>query len=440
MSVETYKPSEMAAEVLSISSFSAELDEGKVVRNGSLVAQETQTITENGTYDTTLVKQLVANIPSEIPTLISKTITENGTYDPTDDNADGYNEVIVNVSGGSSDGSFIDPKHIDISTDSEFGTAITGYGFMNAPAAFGGNQKKNWWGCANKGQHWLKVTFEEAELIDKIEFSNGWSSGSSRWQSATVVFQGSNDDSTWVDLLTLTNLTASETPEIYNVNNNTKYLYYRFVCTSGTDSYTGIGKIRLYGKGEGEGSAKNILSGTDAPTSADGADGDIYLQVQSAGDSGLGWYAKPEYLVKDTTTNLWNGMVKTNTVASIAVRYHYSSWYGPIQISTDPDGVKHTSNTGNPAGSATIDGLTWYISTDTNWSANRGTTEVPDHVDTVRATGENIEPVIRRILEEAGMTTESTSDTIVVIATYCKVNGTWQELIGTDIDDVNTGE
>lgn len=35
------------------------------------------------------------------PTLISKTITENGTYSAEDDNADGYDEVIVNVSGGS---------------------------------------------------------------------------------------------------------------------------------------------------------------------------------------------------------------------------------------------------------------------------------------------------------------------------------------------------
>ena len=34
------------------------------------------------------------------PTLISKTITENGTYSAEDDNADGYDEVTVNVQGG----------------------------------------------------------------------------------------------------------------------------------------------------------------------------------------------------------------------------------------------------------------------------------------------------------------------------------------------------
>lgn len=37
-------------------------DEGKVVDNGALVAQGSQTITQNGTYDTTLISELIANI------------------------------------------------------------------------------------------------------------------------------------------------------------------------------------------------------------------------------------------------------------------------------------------------------------------------------------------------------------------------------------------
>lgn len=36
-----------------------------------------------------------------LPTLISKSITENGTYNASDDSADGYSSVTVNVSGGS---------------------------------------------------------------------------------------------------------------------------------------------------------------------------------------------------------------------------------------------------------------------------------------------------------------------------------------------------
>lgn len=40
----------------------------------------------------------VASIPSGgTPTLITKQITENGVYNAEDDDADGYNEVTVNV-------------------------------------------------------------------------------------------------------------------------------------------------------------------------------------------------------------------------------------------------------------------------------------------------------------------------------------------------------
>ena len=47
--------------VSDIDAYSAS-DEGKVVSNGELVAQTSQEITSNGTYDTTLVNQIIANI------------------------------------------------------------------------------------------------------------------------------------------------------------------------------------------------------------------------------------------------------------------------------------------------------------------------------------------------------------------------------------------
>ena len=34
---------------------------------------------------------------------ISKTISQNGTYDPSDDSADAYSQVVVNVAGGGGD-------------------------------------------------------------------------------------------------------------------------------------------------------------------------------------------------------------------------------------------------------------------------------------------------------------------------------------------------
>ena len=77
-------------------------DEGKVVSGGALVAQTARSsqITENGTYDTTTNNSVTVNV-SGGATLITKTITENGTYNASSDNADGYSQVTVNVSGGS---------------------------------------------------------------------------------------------------------------------------------------------------------------------------------------------------------------------------------------------------------------------------------------------------------------------------------------------------
>lgn len=44
-------------------------------------------------------------------TLVTKSITANGTYDASDDGADGYSEVTVNVSGGGGGG--VDPKDVN---------------------------------------------------------------------------------------------------------------------------------------------------------------------------------------------------------------------------------------------------------------------------------------------------------------------------------------
>lgn len=73
-------------------------DEGKVVSNGSLVAQTAMAsdITHNGTFDTTLNNSITVDVEGG-STLITKTVSENGTYDASDDNVDGYSIVTVDV-------------------------------------------------------------------------------------------------------------------------------------------------------------------------------------------------------------------------------------------------------------------------------------------------------------------------------------------------------
>lgn len=73
-------------------------DEGKVVQNGALVAQTSETVTQNGTYDTTVKDEIIVDVPTA--NLGTKSITQNGTYNASGDSLDGYSQVTVNVSGG----------------------------------------------------------------------------------------------------------------------------------------------------------------------------------------------------------------------------------------------------------------------------------------------------------------------------------------------------
>ena len=52
------------------------------------------------------VGEIVEEVLVGPPTLIEKTITENGTYDASDDEADGYSSVTVDVSGGGGNATF----------------------------------------------------------------------------------------------------------------------------------------------------------------------------------------------------------------------------------------------------------------------------------------------------------------------------------------------
>ena len=64
---------------------------------GGGVIVEQLNVTENGTYSETgkAYSPVIVEVPE--PTLITKTITENGTYNASEDNADGYSQVTVNV-------------------------------------------------------------------------------------------------------------------------------------------------------------------------------------------------------------------------------------------------------------------------------------------------------------------------------------------------------
>lgn len=104
----TYLPSEMAAAIDGITGVTQE-DNGKVVVNGTLVAQTATSVDENGTYDTTTNDSVVVDVPNSYTaadegkvvssgSLVAQTslsVTENGTYDTTEND-----EVVVQVESG----------------------------------------------------------------------------------------------------------------------------------------------------------------------------------------------------------------------------------------------------------------------------------------------------------------------------------------------------
>ncbi len=81
--------------VASVSNSYAAGDEGKVVQNGALVSQTSDTATSNGTVDTTLINSLTVAVPGPSGTK-QITISQNGT---TTENVSGYAnaEIIASV-------------------------------------------------------------------------------------------------------------------------------------------------------------------------------------------------------------------------------------------------------------------------------------------------------------------------------------------------------
>lgn len=73
---------------------------GAIETMHGILKTETLSTTANGTFTPSAGKDGFSEVTVAVPAggnLISKTITANGTYHSSDDNADGYDEVVVNV-------------------------------------------------------------------------------------------------------------------------------------------------------------------------------------------------------------------------------------------------------------------------------------------------------------------------------------------------------
>ena len=131
----THDVAQYASAEVNVPNTYAASDEGKVVSNGELVAQTSQTIDENGTYDTTLKNEVVVDVQSGGPVLLaSETATEDVnvmtiSYDPA--TMSGYTYFEMEIEGVSIPGRQLFPCP-QINT-----TSNKGYnGYVNANTAF----------------------------------------------------------------------------------------------------------------------------------------------------------------------------------------------------------------------------------------------------------------------------------------------------------------
>lgn len=97
----TYDTTRNNQTVVNVPNTYTNADEGKVVSGGQLSSQTPRqaAITANGTYQTQNNSAVTVEVPQtgSTPTLVSKAISANGVYDASDDSADGYTGVTVNV-------------------------------------------------------------------------------------------------------------------------------------------------------------------------------------------------------------------------------------------------------------------------------------------------------------------------------------------------------
>ena len=188
----------------------------------------------------------------------------------------------------------------------------------------------------------------------------------------------------------------------------------------------------------------NILKGTSDPASSIGDNGQLYLKYGGSDtrytySETLGGYVLNDYFYSEA--NQLIGVVGSRTYAklssgaAIGVMWKNSNYSGPLLLSTVESNITYSYNTSGSLGSATIDGITWYLSTTNYWSNPVETSVAPIiEADYYPTASSRLQEAIETILEASDF--KASLPTNVVTDSFAKVNDAWQDLIGTDIDDI----
>jgi hypothetical protein len=117
---------------------------------------------------------------------------------------------------------------------------------FDAYKAFDGSTTTNWYADSNADE-WLKYQFTTATQINF--YSIYFSSSSTTIAPKDWTFEGSNDDTNWTTLDTVTNETSWSGETRYFVfSNSTNYTYYRIniSANNGDATFVGLGELKMY--------------------------------------------------------------------------------------------------------------------------------------------------------------------------------------------------
>lgn len=175
-----------------------------------------------------------------IANLIEKNITANGTYNASDDEADGYSEVTVDVAGGGDTPVITDLISTPTTSSSAEPFADSYYSSaqvdMRPWCAFDKTLTNYWASAENGTNHYIGYKFASAVVVNRISMQLRIDDPSFSLGQAPIrwVVEGSNDDgTTWETVNESGYYWASyQDSHIYDFENTTAYKWWRVRATA----------------------------------------------------------------------------------------------------------------------------------------------------------------------------------------------------------------
>ena len=244
----TYSASGKAYSPVTVSvpnSYSAS-DEGKVVANGALVAQTSDTVTANDTYDTTLINSLTVNVSgggSPTITGLSAVYTQSGVVDVHDDLSVLIPDLVVTATISNSLQIEIAPTDYTLSGTLAVGTSTVTVSYAGVTATFSVTVTQYW-------DYYWDYT-DGVKPTGFVEESSGNNGTITLTANGLELYSGdASNGSVKITNTDLNNFTTKATLEVvFSVNKSSTAAGLRCSVTSGTwgvQTNTASNYIRAY--------------------------------------------------------------------------------------------------------------------------------------------------------------------------------------------------